>query len=139
MALDPRSATSDFIRTDFTVENGLPSNVVNAIVQTRNGFLWVGTDAGLVRFNGRRFISIDFRSPQPAPQGLVSALAEGPDGDLWVGTDAGLARIRRPALDFFDRSLSTFYHLGKESSDNIVSLHFTRDGALWVGTSGGLY
>jgi len=91
MALDPRSATSDFIRTDFTVEDGLPSNVVNAIVQTRNGFLWVGTDAGLVRFNGRRFISIEFRAPAQSPQGSVRALIEGPDGDLWVGTGAGLA------------------------------------------------
>ena len=50
LALDLKSLTSDYIRTDFTVEDGLPSNVVNAIVQTRNGFLWVGTDAGLVRF-----------------------------------------------------------------------------------------
>jgi ligand-binding sensor domain-containing protein len=67
MAFDPRSPTSNFIRSDFTVEDGLPSNVVNAIVQTRNGFLWVGTDAGLVSFNGRRFISIEFRSPPRSP------------------------------------------------------------------------
>src|SRR3984885_4647367 len=102
MALDPRSATSDFIRTDFTVEEVLPSNVVNAIVQTRNGFLWVGTDAGLAGFNGKRFTPIYFRAPQPAPQGIVSALVEGPDGDLWVGTGTGLARIARRTLDFVD-------------------------------------
>ena len=91
MALDPQSATRDYIRTDFTVENGLPSNVINAIVQTRNGFLWVGTDAGLVRFNGRRFIAVELRPPHRA-QGSVRALVEGPDGALWVGTGAGLAR-----------------------------------------------
>src|ERR1700761_6555729 len=72
-ALDPAAPINRFIRTDFTIENGLPSNVVNAIVQSRNGFLWVGTDAGLARFNGRRVISVDFRSPPPAPPGLVSA------------------------------------------------------------------
>ncbi len=139
LALDPSAPTSEFIRNDFTVENGLPSNVVNAIVQTRNGFLWIGTDAGLARFNGRQFTLIYFRAPQPAPQGIVRALAEGPDGDLWVGTGAGLARIARPALDFFDRSLSVFYHPGAGSSDEISCLRFTRDGSLWVGTSGGLY
>jgi signal transduction histidine kinase/ligand-binding sensor domain-containing protein len=139
LALDPSSPTRDFIRTDFTVEDGLPSNVVNAIVQTRNGFLWIGTDAGLVRFNGRRFIPIYFRAPQPAPQGIVRALAEGPDGDLWVGTGAGLARIARPALDFFDQSFSVFYHPGAGSSDEISCLRFAPDGSLWVGTNTGLY
>ena len=130
---------SDYIRNDFTVENGLPSNVVNAIVQTRNGFLWVGTDAGLARFNGRRFTPIYFRGPQPAPPGIVSALAEGPDGDLWIGTGAGLARIARPALDFFDPSRSAFYHAGPGPSDEITCLRFTPDGVLWIGTNGGLY
>jgi ligand-binding sensor domain-containing protein/signal transduction histidine kinase len=139
LALDPSSLTSGFIRDDFTVENGLPSNVVNAIVQTRNGFLWIGTDAGLVRFNGRQFIPIYFRAPQPDPQGIVHDLAEGPDGDLWVGTGAGLARIAHPALDFFDQSQSVFYHPGAGLSDEITCLHFTRDGSLWVGTRGGLY
>jgi ligand-binding sensor domain-containing protein len=122
LALDPSSLTSGFIRDDFTVENGLPSNVVNAIVQTRNGFLWIGTDAGLVRFNGRQFIPIYFRAPQPDPQGIVHDLAEGPDGDLWVGTGAGLARIAHPALDFFDQSQSVFYHPGAGLSDEITCL-----------------
>jgi signal transduction histidine kinase/ligand-binding sensor domain-containing protein len=139
LALDPSSPTRDFIRTDFTVENGLPSNVVNAIIQTRNGFLWIGTDAGLVRFNGRRFIPVYFRAPEPAPQGIVRALAEGPEGDLWVGTGAGLARIARPALNFLDQSFSVFYHPGAGSSDEISCLRFAPDGSLWIGTNTGLY
>jgi signal transduction histidine kinase/ligand-binding sensor domain-containing protein len=139
MALDPRSATRDFIRTDFTVEDGLPSNVVNAILQTRNGFLWVGTDAGLVRFNGRRFISIEFRAPPQSPQGGVRSLLEGPDGDLWVGTGAGLARIPRHALDVFDQSSIVFYHPGTGLGDEVSCLRFSPGGSLWVGTEGGLY
>lgn len=139
LALDPGSAATNFLRTDFTVESGLPSNVVNAIVQTRNGFLWVGTGAGLVRFNGRRFTPIYFRSPRPAPQGTVQALAEGPDGDLWVGTGSGLVRIARPALDFYDRSLSTSYHPGTGPGDDIKCLRFAENGQLWVGTNAGLY
>ena len=139
MALDPRSPTSEFIRTDFTVEDGLPSNVVNAVVQTRNGFLWVGTDAGLVRFNGRRFIPIEFRSPLRSPQGSVRALVEGPDGDLWIGTGAGIARIPRRALDVFDQSSIVFYHPGADLTDEIHCLRFSPDGSLWVGTEDGLF
>jgi ligand-binding sensor domain-containing protein len=45
-ALDPLA--SDYLRTDFSVEQGLPDDEVNAIAQTPNGFLWVGTDSGLI-------------------------------------------------------------------------------------------
>jgi len=138
-AVDPKQPASSYLRNTFTVEDGLSSNVVNAIVQTRNGFLWIGTDAGLNRFNERHFTPIYFRGPGSTPQGIVSTLAEGPDGDLWIGTSAGLVRISRPALDAFDRSLSTFYHPGAGISDEITRLYFSRDGALWVGTGAGLY
>jgi signal transduction histidine kinase/ligand-binding sensor domain-containing protein len=121
------------------VEYGLSSNVVNAIFQTRDGFLWIGTDAGLNRFDGRHFTPIYFRGPRGTPQGIVSALAEGPDGDLWIGTSAGLVRLPRLALDQFDRSPSVFYHPGVGISDEITCLHVSRDGTLWVGTSAGLY
>src|SRR5262245_9680613 len=138
-ALDPNQPATSYIRTTFTVEDGLSSNVVNAIFQTRNGFLWIGTDAGLNRFDGRHFTPIYFRGPQATPQGIVTSLAEGPDGDLWIGTSAGLVRIPRVALDPFDRSLSVFYHPGAGISDEITWLRFSRDGVLWVGTGAGLY
>src|SRR4029077_14592363 len=91
-AIDPRRPTTSYIRTTFSVEDGLSSNVVNAILQTRNGFLWIGTDAGLDRFDGRHFTPIYFRGTKSTPQGIVSTLAEGPDGDLWIGTSAVLVR-----------------------------------------------
>jgi len=138
-AVDPSQPATSYIRTAFTVEDGLSSNVVNAIVQTRNGFLWIGTDAGLDRFDGRHFTPIYFRGPRATPQGIVSALTEGPDGDLWLGTSAGLVRIPRLALDRFERSLSVFYHPGEGISDEITWLRFSRDGVLWVGTGAGLY
>jgi streptogramin lyase len=106
--VDPEQPATSYIRTTFTVEDGLSSNVVNAIVQTRDGFLWIGTDAGLNRFNGRHFTPIYFRGPRSTPQGIVSTLAEGPDGDLWIGTSAGLVRIPRLALDRFDHSTDPY-------------------------------
>ena len=139
LALDPGARPDEYIQTGFTVEGGLPSNVVNAILQTRNGFLWIGTDAGLARFDGRRFVPLYFRSPPPGSQGIVQALAEGPNGDLWIGTGAGLARIARAGLDFFDRSFSTLFHIGPGIRDEVKCLRFDHAGFLWVGTSAGLY
>ena len=138
-AVDPGQPASSYLRTTFTVEDGLSSNVVNAILQTRNGFLWIGTDAGLNRFDGRHFTPIYFRGPKSTPQGVVSTLAEGRDGDLWIGTSVGLVRIPRQALDQFDQSQLVFYHPGAGRSDEITWIRFSRDGSLWVGTGAGLY
>jgi hypothetical protein len=104
LALDPQ-ATS-YLRTDFTIEEGLPDNEVNAITQTRNGFLWVGTDGGLGRFDGKHFTQIRLRAGK-SKEIPVSFLLTAEDGALWVGTDSGLAHIPRAALDHFDRSLVT--------------------------------
>jgi Two component regulator propeller len=59
LALDPSQPASSYLRKNFTIEDGLPANEVHAILQTQNGFLWVGTEAGLARFDGRRFTPIN--------------------------------------------------------------------------------
>src|ERR1700681_1421361 len=138
LALDPSQPVSSYLRTRFAKEDGLPSTVVNVILQTRNGFLWVGTDSGLARFDETRFTTIEC-SPQTPADGLSRALAEGPDGDLWVGTNTGVLRIPSAALDQFGRLPSTVYHPEPGASDTINVLHAGRDGALWAGTDGGVY
>lgn len=138
LALEPDQPASSYLRKNFSLEDGLPANEVHAIVQTQNGFLWVGTDAGLARFDGQRFTPVNI-GPGVAQQLPVRALLTTPDGDLWVGTDVGLALIPSAALDHFDRALVTMYHLGVGLSDQILCMHRSRAGTLWVGTSGGLY
>jgi ligand-binding sensor domain-containing protein len=135
LALDPQA--SSYLRTDYTVEQGLPDDEVNAIAQTPNGFLWVGTDGGLARFDGEHFAQIRLRAgiSKELP---VSFLLTAADGALWVGTDSGLAFIPSTAMDYFDRSLVTMYHPGAGPSDRISCL-LIRDGVLWVGTARGLY
>jgi ligand-binding sensor domain-containing protein len=135
LALDPQA--SSYLRTDFTVEQGLPDDEVNAITQTPNGFLWVGTDGGLARFDGEHFTQIRLRAGV-SKELPVSALLATPDGALWVGTESGLAYIPSTAVDYFDRSLMTMYHPGAGPSDRISCL-LIRDGILWVGTARGLY
>ena len=95
LAQNPSRMADGYIRTDFTVEDGLPDNVVNAVVQSENGLLWVGTQSGLASFDGRDFTAIDLSTAGFPSQGAVSALLESSEGDLWVGTDAGLVLIPR--------------------------------------------
>jgi len=136
-ALDRPEPASGYVSKNFTVEDGLLSNEVNVILQTRDGFLWIGTAEGLLRFDGRHFTPMKFL-PQDSPI-LVRALAEAPDGALWVGTRAGLARISSPSSVELGRTGSSIFHPGSGEGDSIQCLHFSRNGDLWVGTHTGLY
>ena len=48
--------SSEYVRENWTVADGLPINTINAIIQTRDGYLWLGTNDGVVRFDGVRFV-----------------------------------------------------------------------------------
>jgi signal transduction histidine kinase/ligand-binding sensor domain-containing protein len=75
----------------YTIDDGLAGDEVNVILQDSRGFLWIGTDSGLSRFDGSRFAGYDARHGLPSPN--VTALLEDPSGTLLVGTTAGLARL----------------------------------------------
>jgi signal transduction histidine kinase/ligand-binding sensor domain-containing protein len=138
-ALGSSRTTDDYIRTNFTVEDGLPDNVVNAIVQTGNGLLWVGTESGLASFDGREFVPIELHVAGAPTQGSVSSLVEASNGDLWVGTHAGVVLVPRRALDQVDSAQLIYYQLSPGANDEVESLYQTRDGVIWVGTNHGLY
>ena len=139
LALNPvQLAPSDYVRKNFTIEDGLPDSHVNAIVQSQNGYLWVGTEGGLARFDGQHFTLVRFRG-ENSREVAVHSLISASNGDLWVGTDSGLERIPKTAVDHFDRTVVRLYHPGAGLSDQIMCLHLSREGVLWVGTNHGLY
>lgn len=74
-ALDPLRPLSGYIRTNFTVEDGLSTNKISAVLQTRDGFLWVGTSESLTHFDGRHFTTVKFL-PQAMQHVSVNALAK---------------------------------------------------------------
>src|SRR5262249_46927402 len=89
------SATAEYRFDVWTAESGLPQNSVRAIVQTRDGYLWVGTLDGLARFDGVGFTVFNKATSPGLSGNRVTALYEDPDGALWVGLDAGgVARYR---------------------------------------------
>jgi signal transduction histidine kinase/ligand-binding sensor domain-containing protein len=92
LALEPSTPLANYGRQAWVMENGLPQNTVQALVQTRNGFVWLGTEAGLVRFDGNGFTVFDRNSTPALPGNDVRCLLETHDGALWIGTSEGLAR-----------------------------------------------
>ena len=94
LALDSLVTNGGYVRKSFTVEDGLSSNNVNAIAQTEDGFFWVGTKEGLLRFDGRHFTPISLL-PQPSP--LLRVPWPSPDGaaSSFVGTMTGFYRFER--------------------------------------------
>jgi ligand-binding sensor domain-containing protein len=135
IAVDPRQLAADYLRQTFTTEDGLPLNVVNDVLQTRDGFLIVGTTNAMARFDGHRFAEMNSDPPHDI---LVRSLAEGPDGDLWAATRFGVYRVPHAEIDQRTQNLSVF-HLGQGPADSVRWLRFTRAGVLWAGMPYGLF
>jgi signal transduction histidine kinase/streptogramin lyase len=79
----------------WTAESGLPQNSVRAIVQTRDGYMWVATLDGLARFDGVRFTVFNRANTPVLPSNRVMSLYEDSEGGLWIGLDGGLARYHK--------------------------------------------
>jgi signal transduction histidine kinase/ligand-binding sensor domain-containing protein len=78
----------------WTAENGLPQNQVKALLQTRDGYLWIGTLNGLARFDGARFTVFDHSNTPEMFSDAINDLAEdAQDGSLWIATGNGLLRL----------------------------------------------
>jgi len=83
----------EYIMTRYQTEDGLPESSATSIVQTADGFLWIGTFNGLVRFDGRRMVVFDTsNTPQLPHDGIVSLYLDR-TGAIWVSTLGGLARM----------------------------------------------
>jgi signal transduction histidine kinase/ligand-binding sensor domain-containing protein len=82
-----QDAPAQFRFDSWTTENGLPQNSINHILQTRDGYLWLATNGGLVRFDGARFVVFD-RSTEGVKSQRVLALLEDSQGTLWAGAES---------------------------------------------------
>jgi ligand-binding sensor domain-containing protein/signal transduction histidine kinase len=92
LVLFANSYSQQYIFTNYSINNGLSQSVVNCIFQDSKGYIWIGTQNGLNRFNGETF---DVFSYNPVDSGTISnnwiyAIAEDPSGNLWIGTKGGL-------------------------------------------------
>lgn len=131
-ALEPRQLPTRYTVEFWTESEGLPQNFVYTLLQTRDGYIWLGTRRGLARFDGVRFVVYDDLRPGQLRDSEVRALAEGDDGSLWIGTHGGgVARLR----DGVFTSYSTQDGL---PSDTVTAMRKVPGGPLWIGTPAGL-
>ena len=78
-----------FVSRTWRTQDGLPENRIRAIVQTPDGYLWVGTTGGLARFDGVRFVVFARFNTPAIKDDNIRALAVAKDGSLWISTDGG--------------------------------------------------
>ncbi len=100
-ALEPATPLAEYARQAWVMENGLPQDTVQALAQTQDGFVWIGTEAGLARFDGNNFAVWDRNSTPALPSGDVRCLLATADGALWAGTADGLMRRKQDAWTRF--------------------------------------
>ncbi|UCF65461.1 MAG: hypothetical protein JSW33_06420 [bacterium] len=121
------------------MEDGLSQSTILAITQDKEGFLWLGTQEGLNRYDGYEFkiFKTDPYSESSISDNWITALEVDRNGNLWIGTSAG-------GLNFFDKNSNSFIkyrHNEKQSTsisdDRVLSIFEDRQGTIWVGTMGG--
>lgn len=124
LALSPSRALSQYTRTVWTQEHGLPQDTVRAIAQTKDGYLWLGTDEGLAQFDGYDFVVFN-KENGALPSNSVAALWAARDGSLWIGTLGGLTRYR-------NGKFTTFTKKDGLSETSINAITEDQSGAIWV-------
>jgi len=124
---------------NFSLEQGLSQSTGNCVLQDGKGFLWIGTETGLNRFDGYTFKVYleDRENPRGLSHNYVWCLLADSAGNLWAGTDNGLNRYVAETDDF----VSYFFdpqNAESLSNNRIFALLEDNEGNIWIGTNGGL-
>ena len=120
---------SEYTVDRWTVEDGLPNNALSDVMQSRDGYLWIATWAGTVRFDGVRFT----RVAEDLPNDHARALLEDRSGGLWIGVSGGgLARLQG------GRVSDVFTIAQGLAGNDVRALAEDGDGRIWAGTENGI-
>ena len=130
--LDPNKALTQYMLEGYDRFRGLPQNTVHCVLQSREGFLWVGTYLGLARFDGVSFQSFNLsNTPELGSNGIYSVV-EDREGALWVGTNGGgVAQLHNGRWKRYTTAEGLV-------SNVVLRLYLDDRNRVWVGTRGGL-
>jgi ligand-binding sensor domain-containing protein/two-component sensor histidine kinase len=130
-ALDPHESLRHYGYQSWQNDSGLPQNTVHAVLQTRDGYIWLATEGGLVRFDSVQFTVFTRKDTPQLGSDLIYSLLEDKAGTLWIGTSSGVARYR-------DWSFEAVAEPDGSPASAVWSLHEDPGGGLWALTAGGL-
>ena len=127
------SGYAESVFQHYTQDTGLPQPTVTALTEDREGFLWIGTQGGLSRWDGYRFRNYlpNLKVPGSIPDNFISVLHTDANGQLWVGTSTG-------GLVRYDGLKDQFVKLAGLSSSEVTAIADDGAGGLWVATAAGL-
>ena len=163
-ALDPSVPLRQDGAQVWQTESGLPQNTVHAILQTQSGYLWIATEAGLVRFDGEKFSTYTSKNHEEIPSDVIYGLMQDHSGTLWISTSGGIASYTHGQFHGYPQTSETYttfqdangriwaltangVELFKGGSfEDVVPATIgeasqiiqTNDGALWLATDNGL-
>jgi ligand-binding sensor domain-containing protein/signal transduction histidine kinase len=124
-----QAVVQDVVLRNWDLGDGLPSTRINSMIRTPDGYLWLATQRGLVRFDGLRFVTVDITNiPPTQPQRVTSLLADD-KGELWVGSNGLL--LRQSGQGFVAQNLEKV-----TAGSRLNGLAQDAQGALWVATEG---
>ena len=101
-ALNPSIDVNQYAHTSWKIRDGFPKGAIPSIAQTADGYLWLGTEFGLLRFDGIRNVPWQPPSGQQLPANTIMSLLAARDGSLWIGTSKGLARWKNGTLTHYE-------------------------------------
>lgn len=131
LLINSRPAAAQYRIDTWTTEQGLPQNSVNAVLQTRDGYIWLTTFGGLVRFDGVNLQVFNTINTPALRTSRFSNLVEAPDGALWISADA------YGAVRYQNGTFATFGAANGLPHDTVRSLFLDADGRVIVDTNGG--
>jgi ligand-binding sensor domain-containing protein/signal transduction histidine kinase len=121
-----------YTRHVWQAPDGLPEQTVQAFAQTPDGYLWIGTTGGLLRFDGVHFTVFDSQNTPTLHENSVFCLMVAHDGTLWIGTEGG------GIASYSGGQFRTWVALEGQSNDFVRVMMQDQDGTIWAGTDRGL-
>ncbi len=128
---DRRIPIVEYVHNVWQAAEGLPQNAVQAIAQTPDGYLWLATQEGLVRFDGVRLTVFDRKTNLEITNNDIRALCVAKDGSLWIGSFLGdLVRMK-------DGNFTSFSATKEMGENGVSAIYEDEFQNLWIGTRGG--
>jgi len=125
-ALNPEKSFSQFKRVLWNEEKGLPISLITTMTQTRDGYLWFGTQEGLIRFNGFSFKLFDPNNTPTLKGKFITQVFEDSSGRLWVATNKGLHL-------YLNGEFTVYTTENGLAKDFVIALYEDGKGCLWIG------